>query len=76
MSANLWPNRLIGDAGLEEDSKRDPKGLLLEWPEWLLKGKASPSGRQTFVTWPLWKKGEDLQPSGLLGPVVLRTAAN
>ena len=70
---NLWANRLIGDAGLPEDAKRNPKGLLLEWPDWLLKGEASPSGRRTFVTYPLWGKGEPLPPSGLLGPVTLRT---
>ena len=71
---NLWPNRLIGDAALPEDAKRDDKGLLLEWPEWLLKGKTSPTGRRSFVTFTLWNKGEKLQPSGLLGPVMLKSA--
>jgi hypothetical protein len=72
---NLWPNRLIGDAALPEDAERDDKGLLLSWPEWLLKGQPNPSGRSTFVTFPLWKKDEKLQPSGLLGPVLLKSAA-
>ena len=68
---NLWPNRLIGDAALPEDSKRDGRGNLTEWPQWLRDGKPSPTGRSTFVTYPLWKKGDALQPSGLFGPVRL-----
>ena len=68
---NLWVNRLIGDAALPEDSPRDPAGLLGAWPQWLLDGKPSPTGRKSFVTFPLWKKNEALRPSGLLGPVVL-----
>jgi len=69
---NLWPNRLIGDAALPDDARRDAQGTLLEWPKWLLQGKTSPSKRSTFVTFPLWKKDEALLPSGLLGPVQLR----
>jgi hypothetical protein len=71
---NLWPNRLIGDAALPEDARRDAQGTLLEWPKWLLQGKKSPSKRSTFVTFPLWKKDEALLPSGLLGPVQLHLA--
>ena len=70
---NLWPNRLIGDEQLPPDVKWD--GLkLAEWPQWLLEGKPSPTGRLTFTTWHHWTK--DMQPleSGLLGPVMLRTA--
>jgi hypothetical protein len=76
---NLWPNRLIGDEQLPEDSKRTlqatnewmPAGNLLEWPEWVLQGKPSPTGRQTFSTWRLWKKTDPLLESGLLGPVTV-----
>jgi len=68
---NLWVNRLIGDAALPEDSPRDPAGVLTSWPRWLLDGQPSPTGRKSFVTFPLWKKNEALRPSGLLGPVVL-----
>ena len=71
---NLWPNRLIGDEHLPPDSaaERDPKnGRLHTWPKWVLDGKPSPTGRQSFVTFPLWKKSDPLQPSGLLGPVQL-----
>ncbi len=68
---NLWPNRLIGDEQLPEDSKRLAKGNIAEWPEWLLTGKSSPAGRQTFVSWRLWNKEAPLLDSGLLGPVRL-----
>ncbi len=73
--ANLWVNRMIGDEELPEDSKRHPNGTLQEWPPWVLEGKPSPTGRFTFTSWRLWKKGEPLRESGLLGPVTLRAAA-
>jgi len=70
---NLWPNRLIGDEQLPEDREWD--GIHLKaWPQWLLEGKPSPTGRFTFTTWHHWTKDAELLPSGLLGPVQLRTA--
>ena len=72
---NLWPNRMIGDEDLPEDSLRNKDGTLKEWPAWLAEGKPSPTGRVTFTSWRLWKKGEPLQPSGLLGPVRLIATA-
>jgi len=72
---NLWPNRMIGDEQLPEDSLRHPNGTLQEWPPWLLDGRPSPTGRYTFTSWRLWSKGDPLQPSGLIGPVALRAAA-
>ena len=66
---NLWVNRLIGDEQLSEDSERNADGSLKTWPQWLLEGKPSPTGRHTFTTWRLWKKDSPLVPSGLLGPV-------
>ena len=69
---NLWVNRLIGDDALPEDSERDKKGRLTSWPQWVLDGKTSPTGRRSFVTCSLWKKDEPLKESGLLGPVTLR----
>ncbi|MGO8931521.1 MAG: glycosyl hydrolase [Limisphaerales bacterium] len=68
---NLWPNRLIGDEQLPEDSERNPNGTLKRWPQWLLDGKPSPTGRYTFSMWRLWKKNDALLDSGLLGPVKL-----
>ena len=69
---NLWVNRLIGDAALPEDAERDQSGRLTSWPDWMLAGESSPTGRRSFVTVPLWKKDEPLKDSGLLGPVSLR----
>jgi len=66
---NLWINRMIGDEELPEDSSRNADGTLKEWPAWLEGGGPSPTGRYTFTTWRLWKRGSPLQESGLLGPV-------
>ncbi|HET6452773.1 MAG TPA: glycosyl hydrolase, partial [Armatimonadota bacterium] len=71
---NLWPNRLIGDEHLAEDSDRNPNGTLKAWPQWLLDGKPSPTGRHTFTSWRLWKENDNLPKSGLIGPVVLEPA--
>ena len=71
---NLWINRQIGDQRLPEDSDRNPNGTLKSWPDWLEKGQPSPAGRLTFTSWRLWNKDDPLQPSGLLGPVTLRSA--
>ena len=69
---NLWPNRLIGDEKMGEDAEWNGKRLV-RWPQWLLDGKPSPSGRLTFTTWHHWTA--DMQPleSGLLGPVKLQS---
>jgi hypothetical protein len=78
---NLWPNRLIGDEQLPPDAEwvsADFNGItgfgekLLRWPDWLLKGQKSPTGRYTFATWKLWTAKDKLLPSGLMGPVTLR----
>lgn len=70
---NLWPNRLIGDEQLPDD--REWNGLQLKaWPQWVLDGKPSPTGRFTFTTWHHWTKDDEPLPSGLFGPVLLRTA--
>ena len=75
---NLWPNRIIGDDFLPEDSTFEPGKPLMErhlngWPQFVLDGKPSPSGKRTFTTWKHWTKDDALLPSGLLGPVSLLT---
>jgi len=70
---NLWPNRLIGDEQLPADCEWNGDQLKA-WPQWLLDGQPSPTGRLTFTTWHHWKKDSRLLESGLLGPVTLRTA--
>jgi hypothetical protein len=70
---NLWPNRLIGDEQLAPDCEWKGKELK-HWPQWLLDGKPSPTGRVTFTTWHHWSKDATLLDSGLLGPVTIRVA--
>ena len=71
---NLWPNRLIGDEQLPPDVEWN--GIQLKrWPDWLTKGEPRPkTGRIAFTTWHFYNKESPLLESGLLGPVVLRSA--
>jgi hypothetical protein len=69
---NLWPNRVIGDEQLPEDSDRNANSSLRSWPQWFRDGKPSPTGRFTFATYRHWTKSSPLFPSGLIGPVTLR----
>jgi hypothetical protein len=72
---NLWPNRMIGDEQLPPDVKWH--GVTLDgWPSWLTEGKPRPkTGRYTFVTWKFWNKDSPLLESGLIGPVLLKSAS-
>ena len=72
--ANLWPNRLIGDEQFPADCEYRKGGNLARWPEWLKKGAPRPSSRRfAFSTWKHFDKDSPLLPSGLLGPVTIRT---
>ena len=63
----LWVNRLIGDLR-NETVAPETNG----WPDWVLADKPdSGIGQYSFSTWKGWKKEENLQESGLIGPVRL-----
>lgn len=67
---NLWPNRIIGDLQLPDDIQWSGSRPAA-WPQWLLDGKPSPTGRLTFYTWRHLSPDDPLLPSGLIGPVTL-----
>ena len=80
---NLWPNRLIGDEQLPAENDYYPgRGYggdfpagLKRFPDWYLSGRPKPpGGRFTFSSWKHYDKDSPLLESGLLGPVVLRSA--
>ncbi len=77
---NLWPNRLIGDEHLPPENEYSDSGGIFggpikSLPEWYREGKPKPpGGRITFATWKHFEKDSPLIESGLIGPVVLRTA--
>lgn len=75
---NLWPNRLIGDERQYSDTANWKKNgyqgeQLVSFPDWL-KGSqpTQPTKRNTFATWKHWSKDDELIPSGLIGPVVIK----
>jgi hypothetical protein len=72
---NLWPNRMIGDEQLPPDSSRNG-GSVNIWPQWLLDGKPSPTGRITWASHDPFKSDSPLLPSGLMGPVTLQLNKN
>lgn len=72
-ATNLWPNRLIGDEQLPDDSGRE-KEWMKQWPQWIVDNLPSPSGRLTFASWRFYKKDDPLLPSGVIGPVTVRSS--
>jgi hypothetical protein len=77
---NVWANRLIGDEQEPPDCKFNKAVYLGGWyldafPDWFKKGIAArPSkGRKCFTDWNYFTKDSKLTPSGLLGPVVVRS---
>lgn len=77
---NLWPNRLIGDEQLPEENSYtvtafSATGGIERLPDWYREGRPKPpGGRIAFSTWKHYAKDAPLLESGLLGPVVLRSA--
>ena len=57
---------MIGDENLPKDSDRNGDGTLKAWPKWLLEGKSSPTGRQSFTSWRLYLRGP--LPAARIGP--------
>jgi hypothetical protein len=71
---NLWPNRLIGDEQKPPEVEWNGNSIKA-WPDWIWSGKPRPrTERYTFTTWRFWWKDSELVESGLLGPVVIRSA--
>lgn len=66
--ANLWINRLIGDKFKPDDGIKNG-----QWPDWLLEGQPRPGDRYTFITYTYYSRESDLVPSGILGPVMLKS---
>ncbi len=71
---NLWPNRLIGDEQQPDDCEWNGS-VVKQVPQWVIDGAGHPDdGRYTFVTRKQYGKDSPLLESGLLGPVVVRSA--
>ena len=72
---NQWSNRMIGDKNYSGDylGYQQPSYFPSEsdrMPDWYVKNEPMPEGpRSTFNTYKFYSKGDDLMPSGLLGPV-------
>ena len=73
---NLWPNRMIGDEQLPDDCEFSGGvwNLLKSYPDWFRNRQPRCSGRVSFANMRCWEKDSPLLASGLLGPVMLRTA--
>ena len=65
--ANLWANRLIGDADKMEDGRIDGK-----WAPWLNDG-SGPKNTFSFITRKYYSKEDQLLKSGLIGPVIIQS---
>ncbi len=72
--ANLWVNRLIGDAALPDTSDYKPEGRVPErrMVDWYSANEPAPEGpRKTFATQYFHRADDPLTPSGLIGPVTV-----
>jgi len=73
---NLWANRLIGDEKLPPYFTWTDRGAPEEpLPGWVAAGPVPDTGRVTFAMWRHYIERHPLLPSGLLGPVMIRSAA-
>ena len=71
---NLWPNRLIGDEQQPDDCEWNG-AVVKQIPKWVIDGTKRPNpNRYTFATRKQYGRDSPLLESGLLGPVVVRSA--
>lgn len=49
-------------------------GAITKLPDWYAQGKSKPAGGRVTFTWKHYGADSPLLESGLLGPVVIRTA--
>ena len=76
----LWPNRLIGDEHFPPDNSYSVTafgwtGGIDRLPQWYREGHPKPEGKRiAFTTWKHYDANSPLLESGLLGPVVIRSA--
>lgn len=71
--ANLWTNRLIGDARTPDIYPRSGMDNTAV-PDWYLRGEAKPNdGKTVFTVARFYGGDEPLYDSGLVGPVIIRT---
>ena len=68
--ANLWANRLIGDANSMSRGRVDG-----EWEQWLSDG-TGPKDTYAFITRKYYSEKDQLLVSGLLGPVTIQSTQN
>jgi len=70
---NLWANRMIGDERFPDDLSWAGKSLAAV-PKWVQSGGTRPEPRRkTFATYKFFDGQEALLPSGLMGPVQIRS---
>jgi hypothetical protein len=68
---NTATNSLVGDERFPADITYEKNGNISKFPSWLSNPIERQSGRRAFVTYKYIDKDSSLDPSGLVGPVVL-----
>ena len=72
---NIWPNRLIGDAQTPDAYDYGRGGTMTKLPDWYIGNRPKPEdGKVAFTVVKLFNADDPLYDSGLVGPVVVRTA--